>query len=37
MVQMTYPDGEVLYYGYDSGPGFSKAYGMRNVRISIPT
>ena len=29
MVQMTYPDGEVLYYGYDNGGLLKEAYGMK--------
>ncbi len=29
MLQMTYPDGEVLYYGYDNGGLLKEAYGIK--------
>jgi hypothetical protein len=31
MLQMTYPDGEVLTYGYDNGGLLKEAYGTKEA------
>ncbi len=31
MLQLTYPDGEILYYGYDAGGLLKEAFGMKRL------